>query len=270
MKKEFWTELLRKIREQIKRLRKNPYAAKQNAKKRIKIPWAEIFVPVFIAAFVGFILAASFGKVLDNGSREKCERNISRIASEIEVRLENDGTGFWYDLINTGTSSAIMTSIKQKIGDAKLDISDYRTERGGDGLRIYCTKHDKIEQSVKTPAYVDTVLPERTLGKIKGIPVSGTGEYEINHILDASQPEKMVFANGDNLKLLFADLSVTLIGTNGKRQLTPGEYSIITGGFDMSVPGEKTIIIGYKNPDSWIGELNAAYSFSVTDSGDTA
>lgn len=245
----------------------------ESGKKKIrgdflkKIPWTEIGVAVVIAVLAGFIVSKSFGAVVENGDKKECKSMMKRIASEIQVRIDDDREGgFWLDLVNTGSSESILTAVKQKIGDQTMDISDYKIERGEKKLTVSSTKYEKLEETIKMPEYIRP--PAGVTRRAERLSVSGPSEYRVNASLDANDPSKMRFANGDDLKRIFSGVSVALIYSDGeKRKLAPDEYTMITGGIDMTKTGEKSIIVSYNNPDEWGGVQNTVYSFNVTQSG---
>ena len=246
-------------------------AEKEKEKKIFKInfpwsrlPWTEIAVTAVVAVLIGFIVVPAFGKVVENADRNECNKQMTRMLSELSARLASDETGFWNDLINTGTPRSILTAVTQKMGDDKIDVSEYDTERKPGEFVISSTVHEKLKQSIAVTEYEKP--QSETVRRIEGISVTGIPQYPLCAVLDKDKPEQTAFQNGDNLKKLFPNLKVTLSFSGGeKAELGQDEYSIITNGFDMSAPGEKKIIIDYDNRSNWGGDQSAVYIFNAVE-----
>lgn len=229
-----------------------------------RIPWTEIAVTVVVAALIGFIVVPTFNRVVENADRNECDYQMGRILSELSARLASDETGFWNDLINTGTPRSILTAVKQKMGDDKIDVSEYDTERKTGEFVIYSTVYEKLKRSIAVTEYEKP--QSETVRRIEGISVTGIPQYPLCAVMDKDKPEQTAFQNGDNLKKLFPNLKVTLSFSGGeKTELGQEEYSIITNGFDMSAPGEKKIIIDYDNRSNWGGDQSAVYVFNAVE-----
>lgn len=232
--------------------------------------WEFVFT-IALLTLLGFVLIPKISTVQKNGSGEVCRAEMHLIADEIEAAFEKDAFD-WSSVIDQKRSQKLFDALKEQSESKELkeiNTSTYFFDLKKTSLLLMCRAHeenDPIEISMPQKYHTNPENADISSKPMGEITVSGVRTYVKGASLDKENPEKMVFSSTDDLKALFDDILVKIKYLDGETKvLSKDEYTLSTDGFDMSKPGEKTIIVSYKGESSINTDIKGFFSFSVMD-----
>lgn len=238
----------------------------KNAKQFI----GEIAVCTIALAILLTILIPTISVCMENGSQNRCRRRLQIITSALDAAVnDQENAGQWAELIDSKSSRRLLDTLKLTMDadDAnEIDSSLYYIMVGNGELLVRCTEHSDIDDySVTLPAgfSAEASIPE-TGEFIDRLHITGVRTYMLGEAINPDDPGQMQFSQSDDLKKLFPDLTVTAVYVGGgEKQLSPDEYTLFTDGFDMNVPGTKTIKVAYDTNKTWHRIVYADFTFEV-------
>ena len=233
----------------------------------------EIAFSIIALELFAFILVHGVSLVKEIGRARECDENMRIIATSLDAELNNTGIQF-DDVLYQTRSQKIFDEIKKHSSNDKLkkmDTTEYYFDNNGTTLTLICRRHDDNEPiQVKIPERYqqsstaqEIVNPSKT-DLVNSITVTGVKTYIVGERLDKNNPDKTKFTSKDDLKSIFSDIKVNLQYIGGKTiVLDKNAYKLTTDGFDMNVPGTKTITVEYTTNNNWENTLRGSFTFEV-------
>lgn len=262
MKKTDLSELKEKIKKTALSIR--------NRLKKIKT--ADIAVVIGVTALCGIIIIPSIIQCGENRAKSECLKHMYRMIGVLSDELENEaetGGTYWQSMITNGNYRKLLTALnKNTIDNSKHPDSDYYIRLTEDRLEIICKKHRDIfarELILSSIENVNIDLSERpvTGDDIIYITVSGPDTYYRGEMLDASNPEKMVFT-GDEVDDALQNLTVNAVYSGGYiAALDKSQYTITADELDMTQSGSAKLIIKTNSNSIWDSSTYSSFVIDV-------
>lgn len=238
--------------------------------KKTKQLIGEISVCAAALAILLTILIPTISVCVENGSETRCRERLQVLSDALnkavaDAAKENGGEGFFDGKNSRRLIEELISAVPPE--DAEdLTPDEYYIISRDNRLYIKSAEHSDIDDYYANlpQGFPAPELPKDESGFVDGLRITGVRTYMQNESIDPAAPEKMSFTGSDDLKKLFPDLSVraTYIG-GGETELSPESYTLFTDGFDMSVPGTKTIRVSYDSGKRWRGTIYADFTFEV-------
>lgn len=252
-------------------------------KKRLNKYLQYTSVIVVLAVLVGLIIVPAFAACIENGSKNKTEKNMYIIKDSLTGSLSQEIKGndrYWRDMIETGHSKKLLNAIKEKHPKcSKINIDDFYLKYSNDELVFLSKRFPDISgvyMSLSDYGISSKKISENKAKQIKNegrkenaqidsIAVTGISEYKAGTIMDTKNPLKQLFTQNDNIEDIFSlEITARLMG-GGERTLKPSEYTLTTSGIDMSKPGNYTAAITSNIEKAWSDTMTAVFTITVTD-----